>query len=157
MSAIDARQSARVDALRRQFVLVRSWLARFPLSLIQLGMRIGVGAVFFNSGLLKYNSWEFAIKLFEDEYKVPLLDPTVAARLAMFNELTFPVFLFLGLATRLATLPLLGMVFVIEVFVYPQAWTEHLMWASMLVFLLTCGPGALSLDHLIERYFAKRG
>jgi putative oxidoreductase len=47
------------------------------------------------------------------------------------------------------------MVFVIEVFVYPQAWAEHLMWASMLVLLLTRGPGVFSLDHLIERHFAK--
>jgi putative oxidoreductase len=61
------------------------------------------------------------------------------------------VFLFLGLATRLATLPLLGMVFVIQAFVYPQAWTEHLLWASILVCLLTRGPGIISLDHLIER------
>jgi putative oxidoreductase len=137
--------------LRRQFVAARSWLSSFPLSLIQLAMRIGVGAVFFNSGLLKISSWEFAIKLFEDEYKVPLLDPVWAARLATFNELTFPVFLFLGLATRLATLPLLGMIGVIQTFIYPQAWTEHLLWASILLFLLTNGPGAISLDHLIER------
>ena len=144
-----------IAGLRRQFLTARAWLACFPMSIILLGMRFGVGAVFFNSGLLKYNSWEFAIKLFEDEYKLPLLDPTVAARLAMVNELTFPVFLFLGLATRLATLPLLGMTFVIEVFVYPQAWTDHLMWASMLVLLLTRGPGVFSLDYLIERHFAK--
>lgn len=147
--------SMQVATLRRSFVTARAWLACFPLSIIQLGMRFGVGMVFFNSGLLKYNSWEFAIKLFEDEYKLPLLDPTIAARLAMFTELTFPVFLFLGLATRLATLPLLGMTFVIEVLVYPQAWAEHLMWASMLVLLLTRGPGVFSLDHLIERHFAK--
>jgi putative oxidoreductase len=147
--------SMTITSLRWLFVLARAWLACFPMSIIQLGMRVGVGMVFFNSGLLKYNSWEFAIKLFEDEYKLPLLDPTVAARLAMFNELAFPIFLFLGLATRLATLPLLGMVFVIEVFVYPQAWAEHLMWASMLVLLLTRGPGVFSLDHLIERHFAK--
>jgi len=147
--------SDHIVSSRRQFVAVRDWLARFPLSLLQLGMRIGVGAVFFNSGLLKYNSWEFAVKLFEDEYKVPLLDPTVAARLAMFNELVFPVFLFVGLATRLVTLPLLGMVFVIEVFVYPLAWTEHLMWASILVLLFTRGPGVFSLDYLIERRSAK--
>jgi len=147
--------SWKIVTQRRQFVSARAWLAGFPLSFIQLGMRISIGAVFFNSGLLKYNSWEFAVKLFEDEYKLPLLDPTMTARLAMFNELTFPILLFLGLATRLATLPLLGMVFVIEVFVYPQAWAEHLMWGSMLVFLLTRGPGALSLDHLIEQYFAK--
>ena len=79
---------------------------RFPLSLIQLAMRIAIGTVFFNSGLLKINSWEFAIKLFEDEYKLPLIDPEWAARLAAFTEITFPIFLFLGLATRLATLPL---------------------------------------------------
>ena len=147
--------SMQIATLRWLFVSARAWLACFPMSIILLGMRFGVGMVFFNSGLLKYNSWEFAIKLFEDEYKLPLLDPTVAARLAMLNELTFPIFLFLGLATRLATLPLLGMVFVIEVFVYPQAWAEHLMWASMLVLLLTRGPGVFSLDYLIERHFAK--
>ena len=78
-----------------------------PLSIIQLAMRISVGSVFFKAGLLKYHSFEFAVKLFEDEYKVPLLAPAVAARFAMFNELTWPVFLFLGLATRFATLPLL--------------------------------------------------
>jgi len=53
----------------------REWLGRFPLSILQLGMRIGVGMVFFNAGLLKYRSFEFAIKLFEDEYKVPVLAP----------------------------------------------------------------------------------
>jgi len=118
-------------------------------------MRIAVGAVFFNSGLLKINSWEFAIKLFQDEYKVPLLDPVWAARLATFNELTFSVLLIIGLATRIATLPLLGMIAVIQTFVYPQAWTEHLLWASILVFLLTRGPGELSLDYLVERWVLK--
>ena len=135
----------------------RIWLARFPLCIIQLGMRIAVGAVFLNSGLLKINSWEFAIKLFQDEYKVPLLDPVWAARLATFNELTFSILLIVGLATRFATLPLLGMIAVIQTFVYPQAWTEHLLWASILVFLLTRGPGELSLDYLVERWILKQG
>ena len=39
-----------------------------------------VGAAFFRSGLLKVNSWEFAVQLFRDEYKVPLLDPVLAAQ-----------------------------------------------------------------------------
>ncbi len=142
--------------LRQVFVRVREWLARFPLSILQLGMRVGVGLVFFKAGLLKYNSFEFAVKLFEDEYKVPLLDPAVAARMAMFNELTIPVLLFLGLATRLATLPLLGMILVIQIFVYPQAWTDHVLWGSILIFILTRGPGMFSLDYLIERFAASR-
>src|SRR5215813_4198415 len=132
----------------------RAALERIPLALIQLAMRIAVGAVFFNSGLLKINSCEFAIKLFEDEYKVPFIDPIWAARLAAFNELTFPVLLVLGLATRLATLPLLGMILVIQTLVYPQAWVDHLLWGSILVFLLSRGPGAISLDALIERRFS---
>jgi len=142
--------------VRRWLESARAWLARFPLCLIQLGMRIAVGSVFLNSGLLKINSWEFAIKLFEDEYKVPLLDPMWAARLATFNELTFSILLIVGLATRIATLPLLGMIVVIQTSVYPQAWTEHLLWASILVFLLTRGPGELSLDYLLERWILKQ-
>jgi len=145
------------SAVRIWFNSARIWLARFPLSVIQLAMRIAIGAVFLNSGLLKINSWEFAIKLFEDEYKVPLLDPVWAARLATFNELTFSILLIVGFATRIATLPLLGMIAVIQTFVYPQAWTEHLLWASILVFLLTRGPGELSFDYVIERWFLNQG
>ena len=143
-------------SVRTSFVRLREQLARCPLSLIQLAMRIGVGAVFFRAGLLKYQSFEFAVKLFEDEYKVPVLAPAVAARLAMFNELTWPIFLILGLATRFATLPLLGMITVIQIFVYPNAWPDHALWGSILIFLLTRGAGTLSLDHLIDRYFAKQ-
>lgn len=130
---------------------VRAWLARFPLSLILLAGRIGVGTTFFRAGLLKYNSWEFTVRLFAEEYRVPLLDPAVAARIAMVQELTIPILLFLGLATRLATLPLLGMIAVIQTFVYPNAFNEHLVWGSILVLLLTRGPGAISIDHLIDR------
>jgi putative oxidoreductase len=138
------------------FLTVRRWLERVPLSIIQLMMRIAVGSVFLKAGLLKYNSWEFAVKLFEDEYKVPVLAPAVAARMAMFNELTFSTLVILGLGTRVATLPLLGMITVIQVFVYPQAWTDNLLWASILIFLLTRGPGALSIDHLIETGVKRR-
>jgi putative oxidoreductase len=133
------------------FDALREWLARFPLSIIQLAGRIGVGAVFFKAGLLKYNSWEFTVLLFRDEYKVPLLDPAVAARIAMVQELTIPILLFLGLATRLATIPLLGMIAVIQTFVYPNAYNDHLVWGSILVLVLTRGPGVFSLDYIIER------
>ena len=141
--------NARLDAIREQ-------LERFPLSIIQLAMRIAVGAVFFRSGLLKVNSWEFAVQLFRDEYKVPLLDPAVAAHLAAAVELGVPPFLFVGLATRIATLPLLGMIAVIQIFVYPDAWTDHLLWGSILVFLLTRGPGAISADAFVAKLWSRR-
>jgi putative oxidoreductase len=129
----------------------REWLARFPLSIIQLAGRVGVGVTFFKAGLLKYQSWEFTVRLFQEEYRVPLLDPVVAARIAMVQELTIPILLFLGLATRIATIPLLGMIAVIQIFVYPNAYNEHLVWGAILVLLLTRGPGVFSVDYLISR------
>jgi putative oxidoreductase len=141
--------------MKAEVVALYERLARFPLSIILLAMRIGVGAVFFRSGLLKYNSWEFAVQLFRDEYKVPLLDPALAAQLAMSAELAAPVFLFTGLATRIATLPLLGMIAVIQIFVYPNAWSDHLLWGSALVLILTRGPGPFSIDHLLTRAGAR--
>ena len=61
-----------------------------------------------------------------------------------------------GLACRLATLPLLGMIATIQLFVYPAAWSEHLVWGSILVVLLTRGPGSISLDHLVARAWGGR-
>ena len=132
---------------------VRDFLNRWPLSVPQLLMRIAVGAVFFNAGLMKYRSWDMTLMLFRDEYKVPLLSPELAARMAIVQELSLPILLFLGLGTRIATLPLFGMIAVIQTFVYPDAWVEHLTWASILLFLLMRGPGAFSVDHLIARHF----
>src|SRR4029077_11708004 len=103
-----------------------------------------------------FKSFEFAVKLFEEEYKVPVLAPAVAARIAMVNELTTSTLLFLVLATRLVTLPLLGMISVIQIFVYPNAWPDHVLWGSVLVFLLTRGPGTFSVDYLIERHWGER-
>ena len=128
-------------------------LGRVPLAYLQLLFRLGVASVFLKAGLTKIASWPMTVQLFQDEYKVPVFSPELAAGLAMTFELSCSALLILGLATRLATLPLLGMLFVIQTFVYPSAWSEHLVWGSILLFLLTRGGGALSLDRAfgIER------
>jgi putative oxidoreductase len=130
---------------------VIAWLGRFPLALLQLAFRFSIASVFWHAGMTKIASWDTTISLFRDEYMVPVLPPQLAATMAATVELSCPVLLVLGLATRLATLPMLGMTFVIEVFVYPEQWIEHLMWASILLFILTRGPGPLALDHVIAR------
>jgi putative oxidoreductase len=80
----------------------------------------------------------------------------LAARIAMIQELTIPIFLFLGLATRLVTLSLLGMIAVIQTFVYPSAFQDHLVWRAILLLLLTRGPGVFSVDSQIERMVVRR-
>ena len=92
---------------------------------------------------------DLAITLFREEYKVPFLPPELAAHLGAYTELTMPIFLALGLLSRLAALPLLGMTAVIGVFVYPGAWDTHLTWAALLLLIVARGPGALSIDALI--------
>ncbi len=131
-------------------------LERFPLWIFQFLFRLGVGLVFWDSGQSKIASWQITILLFRDEYRVPFLPAEFAAMAATAVELSMPVLLLFGLATRLATLPLLGMTLVIQLFVYPESWSVHLVWAAMLGFILTRGPGALSLDHLIARRFLVR-
>lgn len=137
---------------RARATAVLAWLERLPLAVLQLAFRIGIGGVFWHSGLTKIASWQTTIVLFRDEYRVPVLPPELAAALATSVELACPVLLLFGLATRLATLPMLGMTFVIEAFVYPEDWNEHLIWAAMLLFLLARGPGVVSLDHFIRRH-----
>jgi len=102
-------------------------LDRFPLSILQLMLRVAIAAVFWSSGLTKIASWQTTIALFRDEYMVPLLSPELAAVTSATFELSCSALIVVGLATRLATLPLLGITFVIEVFVYPEYWTQHLM------------------------------
>src|SRR5262245_53361912 len=136
-----------------------SWarrLAGFPLSLHQLLFRLAVAGVFLNAGLIKLSNWETTLALFRDEYQVPVLPPEVASVLATTFELGCSTLLVLGLATRLATLPLLAMIATIQVFVYPGAWPEHLVWTSILLFLLTRGAGTISVDHLLSEARSRR-
>lgn len=144
--------------LKRAISLVESGhrtLEHLPLSIAQLLARAAVAAVFWRSGQTKIANWDLTVQLFANEYHVPILPPDFAATLGTTFELACPVFLALGLATRLATLPLLGMTAIIEIFVYPQNWPEHLTWAALLVFLFLRGGGIYSLDHLIGNWLKR--
>lgn len=127
---------------------------RIPYALIALVARVAPAAVFWQSGQTKLDGWrvsENAIYLFREEYRLPLIDPVIAAHLAAFAEHFFPILLVLGLATRFAALALLGMTLVIEIFVYPDAWPTHGTWAACFLLLMAQGSGAWSLDHLIKK------
>lgn len=139
----------RVSASR--IVRLVRWLESVPYTLLAIPLRMGVATIFWNSAMTKLANWDTAMELFRDEYKLPVLPPEVAAYLAVSIELSAPVLLMLGLATRPVAFLLLGMTTVIEVFVYPQAWPTHLQWAAMLLVLLSRGAGHWSLDHLLSR------
>lgn len=127
------------------------WLERVPYALLAIPLRMAVATVFWNSAMTKLANWEAALDLFRDEYRLPLLPPELAAYMAVSIELTTPVLLILGLATRPVAFVLLGMTTVIEIFVYPQAWPTHIQWAAMLLVLLCRGAGSWSVDHWLRK------
>ena len=129
------------------------WLDAVPYWLLALPLRLAIATVFWNSGTAKLANWDTTLTLFADEYQLPLLPPEMAAYLGAAIELTTPPLLLLGLLTRPVAALLLGMTTIIEVFVYPDAWPTHIQWAAMLLILLCRGPGRLSVDHLIARWW----
>jgi putative oxidoreductase len=120
--------------------------------LAQLAARLYIAQVFFASGLTKIRDWEITLALFEDEYRVPLLSPALAAVLGTAGELALPVLLALGLAGRFAAAGLfvVNAVAVISLAeIAPAALQQHVFWGSLLVGLLLWGPGRWSLDRWV--------
>ncbi len=131
----------------------RQLAERIPYSLVALLARFAAASVFWRSGQTKVDGL-FHIKdstffLFRQEYMVPLLPPDVAAYVTTIAEHVFSVCLIVGLATRLSAFGLMFMTAVIQIFVYPEGWPDHILWFAALFLLLARGPGAFSLDHLI--------
>jgi putative oxidoreductase len=130
----------------------RDLAERIPDGFIALIARFAIADVFWRSGQTKVSGFsirEETFYLFREEYKVPLLPPDVAAYLSTISEHVFPILLFLGLASRLSALALFGMTMVIQLFVVPGGWPEHILWLSLLTLIIARGPGAISLDQAI--------
>jgi putative oxidoreductase len=154
MSAISASPSS--NGLLGFISLVIDTLEAIPYSLIALSARIFPAAVFWMSGETKVDGWHLkpsTITLFRQDYHLPLVDPVIAAHAAAVAEHLFPVLLVLGLASRFAAFSLLFMTAVIEIFVYPDAWPTHGVWATCFLIVILRGPGVVSLDHIIARAF----
>jgi putative oxidoreductase len=131
-------------------------LDRIPYWFIALAARIFPAAVFWQSGETKVVGWHLkpsAVMLFQNEYQLPLIDPTIAAYATALSEHLFPILLVVGLAARFSALALLFMTAVIEIFVYPGAWPTHGVWATCFLLVIARGPGSLSLDHLVAHRY----
>lgn len=126
-----------------------SLLNATPYSVIILAARAATFSVFFRSFLVKISDWNATEQLFLNEYHVPILPPHIAAVMAATMESCLSTLVLVGLLTRLGVLGLLGMTTVIEVFVYPDAWPDHIQWLAFMIVILFRGPGRFSLDELL--------
>jgi putative oxidoreductase len=128
-------------------------------SLFALGARLYVSWQFLKSGYLKVTSWDSTLYLFENEYHTPVLPPQVAAVAGAFGELFFPTLLVLGIVGRLSAIGLFA-VNAMAVISYSQvllaegseaALGQHILWGTLLLFLIIYGPGKFSLDYGLDR------
>ena len=161
MSSTSGLQALNPKVLIQQVVTV---FERVPDTFIATLGRFSIAAVFWKSGQTKVEGLSIdiingdfhlglphlsdsALALFKDEYRLPLIPPELAAPAAAFAEHFFPILILVGLATRFSALALLVMTLTIEIFVYPDAYPTHGVWATVLLYLIAKGPGKISLDH----------
>jgi putative oxidoreductase len=126
--------------------------------LAALAARVFVGKAFFLSGLTKIRDWDITLALFQDEYKVPLLSPDVAAVMGTGGELVLPVLLVLGLGGRFAALGLtvMNIVAVLSLSeIAPAALIQHQFWGALLAALVVFGPLRWSVDAWLQKSFFK--
>ncbi|MBT4740383.1 MAG: DoxX family protein [Rhodospirillaceae bacterium] len=124
---------------------------------VDLAVRLWIGLVFFRSGLQKLDDWESTLFLFEYEYVLPVIPFEWAAYMGTAFELAMPILLFVGLAARLAAVPLLTMALTIQFILGANspAYNDfnHFAWMTFLLVIIARGPGKLSIDHWLRQTF----
>ncbi len=139
----------------QQTINAIDWLS--PAS--DLLIRLWIANIFWKAGMVKIASWESTLYLFEYEYKVPFLPPEIAAYLGTGVELSMPILLAFGLATRFSALVLF--VFnIMAVVSYPTlneiGIKDHQYWGLLLLVPLFHGAGRLSLDYFVGKFFRQK-
>jgi putative oxidoreductase len=118
--------------------------------------RLVVGTVFFQSGWGKLNGLDQVTEFFT-QLGLPM--PAVQAVLASTTEFVCGALLLVGLATRLAALPL---IVVMIVAIRTALWDQvdgfsslfgiaEFLYIALLTWIATYGPGPLSVDWLLLR------
>ncbi len=114
-------------------VLIRLWLAK----------------VFFVSGVLRIFGLRLAPYLPHAVYPVPWVEALSPTYLGAAIQMTIPILLALGLATRWAALYMLILVLVVQINYVPL--DINLYSATLFGWFAICGAGSLSVDHLLAR------
>lgn len=146
--------------------VVAGWIVRLGLFAAPPIARTALALPFLRSGLTRWSGFlsisPVTDYLFEQQFKLHLFGrlydfpaPDQLAYGVAIAEITLPVLLLIGLATRLTALGLLIMTGVIQL-VFPDGWRNfHLYWAALALSIMALGPGRLSVDHWIGPHTRK--
>jgi putative oxidoreductase len=147
-----------------------------PYALVALVLRFVMARVFFLSGQSKIEGPSFplniqdfdlsvtlpmglkdaTLRLFEAKFAALPVPSALLAYVFTYAEFILPICLVLGFATRFSALFLLAMTVMLQLYVMPEAlWTTHIYWESILLVLMSAGPGAVSIDHVVRYLYQK--
>ena len=132
--------------------------------LLDLAIRVYMAKIFFVSGKQKYDSyvnegWDSVVYMFEEYHPIPGVDPNLAALGGTAGELILPALLAFGLFTRIGAAGLLIMTLTIEFLVpadYGVSNPQHYLWMLLLAVPMIKGGGALSVDHIVQKLWARK-
>ncbi len=156
-------------------VTVLNWFGEW---LPQLVLRVLLAWEFWEAGVQKYRGANWFADI-QDRFPFPFsaVPVDLSWKLATWTELTAPLLLVLGLGTRLAGIALLVLTIVATASVHwPSEWHSFgdllkgyvisddgygnfklpLLFMAMLLPLIFSGPGRLSMDRLLERWYWAR-
>jgi putative oxidoreductase len=150
------------------FEAALAWAARIRARLERVGwlppllVRIFVGYFFLETGLGKVRNLGPFVERFR-EWGIPF--PALSAAVSAYTELVGGALLVLGLATRLASIPLFVNMLVATLTVKLKKVAglddfvelDEPLYALSFLWLLVSGPGPVSLDALATRLLHRRG
>lgn len=157
-------RTALIICMNDCYLATTRWLENWIGPLALLLMRLWVAIAFWRAGVVKITDPTSTQMLFESLYHVPLLAPGIAAVLGTWIELITPWLLGIGIAGR-ATALFLFIYNLIAVISYPDLWphgfwsglvslgnfTDHKVWAMMLLAIVAWGPGKWSVDRILGK------
>jgi len=122
-----------------------------------LVLRLGLGGVMLTHGFQKLSNYDAMLTKFADPFGFGI---TLSVLLAIFAELFCSLGIMLGLATRLAAIPLIVTMATAFFIIHgndPMMKKElALIYLIGFVALLLTGPGRISVDHLIAGWWQRR-
>ncbi len=157
---------------------VRAVALMLPYALVALLLRLVMARAFFVAGQSKVDGpvvpvsvpgldWTVAsvtlpmsikdgtYQMFDQLAALPL-PSWFAAPVVCAIEFIVPICLVLGLGTRFCAIVLLVMTGVIQSVTGAAAfWSLHVYWISILLVLISLGPGLISVDHLMRYLYEK--